>query len=155
MTRERISRILELRETLPVIPNWFQTCQCCCCLCYPGEYLRLRILIIYNWAQVLEACNCLKFLSIRFDLYVGVTDVVCHQLGLLGTDLHAVGCGGLSRRLAKFANSSSSPAKPSMWPAKRRLVIVPPPVLTMPSWSSKTAVCHDPFQKYVEEGGWM
>ena len=39
VTRERISRILELREIL--LSNWFQPCQCCCCLCYPGEYLRL------------------------------------------------------------------------------------------------------------------
>ena len=42
VTRERISRILELRgaerNTL-VNPNWFQHCQCCCCLCYPGQYL--------------------------------------------------------------------------------------------------------------------
>ena len=26
-------------------------------------------------------------------------DVVCHQLGLLGTDLHAVGCGGFVKML--------------------------------------------------------
>ena len=42
VTRERISRITS---------NWFQPCQCCCCLCYPGEYLRLRTLIGYNCAQ--------------------------------------------------------------------------------------------------------
>ena len=46
------------RNTL-VNPNWFQPCQCCCCLCYPGEYLKLGTLISYNWAQVLEACDCL------------------------------------------------------------------------------------------------
>ena len=34
-----------------------------------------------------------------------------------------------------FASSSSSPAKPSMSSAKRRLVIVLPLVLTVPSWS--------------------
>ena len=28
-----------------VIPNWFQPCQCCCCLCYPGQCLRLGSLI--------------------------------------------------------------------------------------------------------------
>ena len=32
-------------------------------------------------------------LSIHFDLCVDATGVVCHQLGLLGTDVHAVGCG--------------------------------------------------------------
>ena len=42
----------------------------------------------------------------------------------------------LSRRSTSFA-SSSSPAKPSMPSAKQRLVIVLPPVLTVPSLPSK------------------
>ena len=29
----------------PVVPNWFQPCQCCFRLCYPGEYLRLGTLV--------------------------------------------------------------------------------------------------------------
>ena len=37
----------------------------------------------------------LKLLSIHFDVYVDTTGVVCHKLGLLGTNLHAVGCGGI------------------------------------------------------------
>ena len=41
--------------------------------------------------MVLEASDSLKLLSIYFDLCVDATGVVCHQLGLLGTDLHAVG----------------------------------------------------------------
>ena len=53
----------------------------------------------YNGAQVLEACDCLKLLSIYFDLCVDPTGVVCHQLGLLGTDLHAVGCGSFVETL--------------------------------------------------------
>ena len=68
------------------------------CLCYPGEYLRLGTLI-NNLAQVFEACDCLKLLSIHFDLCVDATGVVCHQLGLLDTDLHAVGCGGFVESL--------------------------------------------------------
>ena len=75
-TRERISRILELREIFFVNPNWFQPCQCCCCLCYPGEYLRLETLISYNLAQVFEARDCHKLLSIHFDLCVDTTGVV-------------------------------------------------------------------------------
>ena len=84
VTREHISRILELRNT-PVIPNWFQLCQCCCCLCYPRECLRLGTLISYNWAQVLEACDCLKRLSTYFDLCVDASSSSfllshrCHQ----------------------------------------------------------------------------
>ena len=90
---------LGTERNTPVIPNWFQPCQCCCCLYYPGEYLGLGTLISYNWAQVLEACDCLKLLSIYFDLCVNATGVVCHQLCLLGTDLHAIGCGSFVETL--------------------------------------------------------
>ena len=40
---------LGAERNTPVIPDWFQPCQCCCCLCYPGEYLRLGTLISRNW----------------------------------------------------------------------------------------------------------
>ena len=90
---------LGTERNIPVIPNWFQPRQCCCCLCYPGEYLGLGTLISYNLAQVLEACDSLKLLSIYFDICVDVTGVVCHQLGLLGSDLHAAGCGGFVETL--------------------------------------------------------
>ena len=130
MKRERTNRILEQRNT-PVVPDCFQPCQCCCCLCYPGEYLGLGTLVRYNCAQVLEACDSLKLLSIYLNLCVDATGVVCHQLGLLGTDLRAVGCEGFVE--TTFASSSSSPMKPSMSSAKEQLVIVPPPMLIVPS----------------------
>ena len=98
VTRERISCILELRE----IPLSFQTgfnLVNAAILCYPEEYLGLGSLIIYDRAEVLEACDSLKPLSIYFDLSVDATCVVCHQLGFLGSDLHAVGCGGLVETL--------------------------------------------------------
>ena len=47
VTRERTRRILEQRNT-PVVLNWFQSCQCCYCLCYTGQYLWLGPLISYN-----------------------------------------------------------------------------------------------------------
>ena len=100
VTREGAHRwFLGSERNTPVIPNWFQLCQCCCCLCYTGEYLRLGTLISYNWDQVLETCDSPKLLSIHFDLCVAATSVVCHQIGLLGTDLHAVGCGGFVETL--------------------------------------------------------
>ena len=46
-------------------------------------------LLRYNGTQVLAACDCLKLPSVYFDLLVNAAGVVCHQLGLLGTDLHA------------------------------------------------------------------
>ena len=58
-----------------------------------------RALIRYNWAQVLEAGDSLKLPSIYFYFCVDATGVVCHQLGLLGTDLHAVGCVGFVETL--------------------------------------------------------
>ena len=63
VTRERISRILELREILLSIQTGFSLVNAAVALCYPGEYLRLGTLISYNWAQVFEACDCLKLLS--------------------------------------------------------------------------------------------
>ena len=49
--------------------------------------------------RVCRACDSLKLVSIHFDLCVDATGVVCHQLGLLGTDLHAVGCGAFVKTL--------------------------------------------------------
>ena len=44
--------------------------------------------------------DCIKLLSVYFDLLVDAAGVVCHQLGLLGTDLHAVDCGGFVETLS-------------------------------------------------------
>ena len=66
------------------------------------EYLGLGTPISYNWAQVLEACDSLKLQSIYFDLCVDNTSFVCHQLGLLSTDPHAVGCGRFVETLNLF-----------------------------------------------------
>ena len=47
-----------------------------------------------------EACDCLTLPSIYFDLLVdAAVGIVCCQLGLLSTDLHAVGCGGFAQTL--------------------------------------------------------
>ena len=119
-------------KNTPVIPNWFQPYQCCCYLRYPGEYLGLRTLISYNWTQVLEACDSLKLLSIYFHLCVDATGVVCHQLGLLSTDLYAIDCGGFVEMFTNFASSSSSPAKPSMSPAHSALDLQPAIWICMP-----------------------
>ena len=59
----------------------------------------MLLLSVLSSAEVLEACDCLKLLSIYSDLRIDVTGVVCHQLGLLGTDLYAIGCGGFVETL--------------------------------------------------------
>ena len=65
-----------------------------CRLYYPGQYLRFGTLVRYHLFRVLEACECLKILSGYFDLLVDAAGVACHQLGLLGTAVYAVSCGG-------------------------------------------------------------
>ena len=68
------------------------------CLYDPGEYLKLGTHVRYNGALVL-VCDRLKLLPVYFYLPDDAAGVVCHQLGLLGTDLHAVGCGGFVKTL--------------------------------------------------------
>ena len=53
----------------------------------------------YNglWMRCLVAC--IFFLFNYFNLCVNATGLVCHRLGLLDTDLHAVGCGGFVETL--------------------------------------------------------
>ena len=90
--RECISPILELREILLS----FQTCfnlvsaafVCAVLESIPG----------LEPSTVITEPRYLK-LVIHFDLCVDDTGVVCHQLVLFGTDLHAVGCGGSVKML--------------------------------------------------------
>ena len=56
-------------------------------------------LVRYNEAKVPEASDFLKLLSIYSDLLVDAAGVVCHQLGILSTDLHATGCAGFVEML--------------------------------------------------------
>ena len=67
--------------------------------------LSWRVPLAWNPHQLFEAfeaCDCLKLLSVYFKFCVDATGVVCHQLGLLGTDLLAVGRGGFVEMLNKF-----------------------------------------------------
>ena len=90
MTRERISRILELRE------------------------LFLSFLTGFNLVNAAVVCSILESISGLEPSSVIVSSfcpftlisvlmplgVICHQLGLLGTDLHAVGCGSFVKTLS-------------------------------------------------------
>ena len=98
VTRECISHILELREILLSFQTGvnLDNVAVVCVILESISGLEPSFVIT---AQVLDACDCLKLLSIHFDLCVDATGVDCHQLGLFGTDLHAVGCGGFVKRL--------------------------------------------------------
>ena len=93
MTRKRISRILELREILLSIQTGFSLVNVAVACAILESISGLETSSVITEPRYFEACDSLKLLSIYFDLCVDATDVVCHQLGLLGTDLHAVGCG--------------------------------------------------------------
>ena len=65
-------------------------------------------------------------------------DVVTHQLDLLSADFHSIGSRGFVEAVHKVGSCTS--ALPSIPSAKRRFVIVLPPMLTVPLCSSGASV---------------
>ena len=93
VTRERNRRILELREMLLSIQTGFNLVNAAVACAILESISGLEP------SLVITEPRYLKLVSIDFDLCVDATGVVCHQLGLFGTDLHAVGCGGFVKTL--------------------------------------------------------
>ena len=93
VTREHISHILELREILLSFQTGFNLVNAAVACAILESISGFEPSSVITEPRYLEACDSLKLLSIYFDLCVDATGVVCHQLGLLDTDLHAVGCG--------------------------------------------------------------
>ena len=97
VTRERISRILKLREILLSIQIGFSLVNAAvaCAILQSNSGLEPSSVISEprHMKLVIVSSFC------QFDPCVDATGVVCHQLGLLGTDLHAVGCGGFVETL--------------------------------------------------------
>ena len=79
VTREYISCTLELREILLSFQAGFNLVSATV-VCAEPRYLKL--------VTVSSFCPFI-LISVLMTLVL-----VCHQLGLLGNDLHAVGCGG-------------------------------------------------------------
>ena len=69
----------------PLVPNWFQACQCCCHLCYPGEYLRLGTIFITTESKYLKRVTVSSFCPLT-----PISSPCCCLwcCCLLGTDLH-------------------------------------------------------------------
>ena len=99
VTRERISRILELREILLPFQPGFNLVNAAVVCAMLESTLGLEPAPVITEPRYLKRVTCLKLLSIYFNLCVGASGGVCHQLGLPGTDLHAVGCGGFVETL--------------------------------------------------------
>ena len=94
VTRERISRSLELREILLSIQTGFSLVNAAVACAIRESISGLEP------SSVITEPRYLKLVTVSFTLIcVDATGVVCHQLGLLGTDLHAVGCGGFVKTL--------------------------------------------------------
>ena len=92
VTRERISRILELRKILLSVQTGFNLVNAAAVCAILESISGLEP------SSVITEPRYLKLLSIHFDLCVDATGL-CHQLGLLSTGFHAVGCGGFVKTL--------------------------------------------------------
>ena len=99
VTRQCINQILTLREILLSFQTGLNLVNAAVTCAILESISGLELSSVITGAQVFEACDCLKLLCIHFDLCVDATGVVCHQLGLFGTDLYAGGCGGFVEML--------------------------------------------------------
>ena len=88
--RECVSRILELREILLSFQTGFSLVSAAIVCAILESLSGLKPSSVITEPRYFKLVS-LKLLTIYFDICVGATGVVSHQLGLLGTDLHAVG----------------------------------------------------------------
>ena len=98
VTRERISRILELREILQSFQVGINLVNAVVVRAILKSISGLGPSSVITEPRYLKLVT-VKLLSIHFDFCIDVTGVVCHQLSLHGTDLHAAGCEGFVETL--------------------------------------------------------
>ena len=99
VTRERISRILELREILMSIQTGFSFVNAAVVCAILENISGLEPSSGITEPRYLKLVTVSGFCPFIFYLCVDATGFVCHQLGLLGTDLHVVGCGSFVKTL--------------------------------------------------------
>ena len=97
VTRERISRVLEPREILLSFQTDFSLVSAAVVCAIPESISGLES------SSAITEPRYLKLVTVSslcpFIFCVDATGVVCHQLGLLGTFLHAVSCGSFVETL--------------------------------------------------------
>ena len=98
VTRERISRILELREILLSIQTGFSLVNAAVVCVIVESISGLEPSSVITEPRYLKLVTVLSFCPFTL-ICVDYTGVVCHQLGFLGIDLHAIGCGGFIKTL--------------------------------------------------------
>ena len=131
VTRERISRVFEPREMLLSFQTGFSIVNVTVVRAIQESISGLEPSSDKIEPRYSKLVTISSFCP--FHLLVDAACVVCHQLCLLYAHIPAVGSGGFVETLSNSARSSSSTAEPSMSLAQLRLVIVLPPMLTVPS----------------------
>ena len=99
VTRERISCILELREILLSFQNGFSLVNAAAACAILESISGLAPSSVIPEPRYLKLVTISNFCPFTLNLCVDATGVVCNQLGLFGTDLHAVGFGGFVETL--------------------------------------------------------
>ena len=99
VTRKRISRFLELTYILLSFQTGCNLVSAAVVCAVLESFSCLEPSSKTSESRYLKLVTVSKLLSIYFDLCVDATGVVCHERGLLGTDLHATGCGGFVKML--------------------------------------------------------
>ena len=95
---ECISRISELREILLSLQTGFSLVNDAVVCAILEGISGLEPSSVITEPRYLKLVTVSSF-CLYFDLCVDATGLVCQQLGLLGTDLHAVACGGFVKML--------------------------------------------------------
>ena len=103
MKMDTISRTLELREILLSFRTGFSLVNAAVVCAILESISGLEPSSDTTEPRYLKLVT-LKLLSVYSDLLVNAAGIVCHQLGFLGTDLHAVGCGGFVDTLDQFCH---------------------------------------------------
>ena len=140
VTRERISRILMLREILLSIQTGFSLVNAAVACAI------LKSISGLEPSSVITEPRYLKLVTVStlcpFTLISVLMPLVLFVISLVFSALISkpLTVEVLLRCSTNFASSSSSPAKLSMSSAKWRFVIVLPRILTVPSWPSQASV---------------
>ena len=98
VTRERITCILELREILLSFQTSFKLVNAAVVCAILESISGLEPSSVITEPKYLKVMTFSSFCPFTL-ISVGAAGVVCNQLGLLDTDLHAVGCGGFVETL--------------------------------------------------------
>ena len=99
VTRERISRILELREILLSIQAGFSLVNAADVCVILESISGLEPSSVITEPRYLKLVTVSSFCPFTLKSLFDAAEVVCHQLGLLGTDLHAKCSGGFVETL--------------------------------------------------------